>query len=162
MLQELLQRTVDYKVQDQVYSLKASDLIKNASVSKDMKVTIDTEEIKNKIAEINDSQSTLNKNFTFKTHSGSVISVKGQGYGWALNVEKETRRIQEAFEKGEKSVSASNIYGNGWSNEGYGYETSTNNGIGDTYAEVSIAEQRIWIYKDGQLVVHNECGYGQT
>ena len=42
-LQELLQQTVDYKVQNQVYSLKASDLIKNASVTKEMKVTIDAE-----------------------------------------------------------------------------------------------------------------------
>lgn len=66
-----------------------------------MKATIDSSDIKNKITEINNSQSTLNKDFTFKTHSGSVISVKGQGYGWAINVEKEAKRIQEAFEKGK-------------------------------------------------------------
>ncbi|GAA3314837.1 hypothetical protein GCM10020331_008400 [Ectobacillus funiculus] len=67
-----------------------------------MKITIDSGDIKkNKVNEINNSQSTLNKkNFTFKTHSGSVISVKGQGYGWALNVEKkETTRMMEALEK---------------------------------------------------------------
>ena len=151
-LQALLQQTVDYKVQDKVYSLKASDLIKNASVTKDMKVTVDTEGIKNKMIEINDSQSTLDKDFTFKTHSGSTISVKGQGYGWALDVEKETALVKEAFENGETSISASNIYGNGWSGEGYGYETLTNYGIGDTYAEVSIAEQRMWIYREGKLV----------
>lgn len=161
MLQDLVQRTVDYKVQDQVYSLKGSDLIKNASVSKDMKVTIDPGDIKNKIAEINNTQSTLDKNFTFKTHSGSVISVKGQGYGWALNVEKETARIQEAFEKGENSLASANIYGHGWKGEGYGYETTTNNGIGDTYAEVSIAEQQIWIYKNGQLVVTTKVVTGR-
>lgn len=151
-LQELLQKTVDYKVQDQGYSLNASDLIKNASVTKDMNVVIDPSNIKSKITEINDAQSTLNKNFTFNTHSGSVISVKGQGYGWALDLEKETTLIKEAFEKGEKLTSASNIYGNGWSNEGYGYETTANYGIGDTYVEVSIAEQRIWLYREGQLV----------
>ncbi|MED4651657.1 hypothetical protein COM13_20890 [Bacillus pseudomycoides] len=152
-LQGLLQQTIDYKVQNEVYSLKAKDLIQNASMSKDMKVTIDASDIKNKIAEINNSKSTLNKDFTFKTHSGSVISVKGQGYGWAIHIEKEAKRIQEAFEKGEKSLSASNIYGNGWNNEGIGYETTANNGIGDTYAEVSIAEQQIWIYKNGKLEV---------
>ncbi|WHY75438.1 L,D-transpeptidase family protein [Neobacillus sp. WH10] len=153
IFQELLQRTVDYKVQDQVYTLNASELIKDASLSKDKKITITANDIKNKIDEINRSQSTLNKNFTFKTHSGSVISVKGQGYGWAINTDKESSRIQEAFEKGEKSISASNIYGKGWGKEGIGYENTTNNGIGDTYAEVSIAQQRIWIYKNGQLVV---------
>ncbi|WP_416826350.1 L,D-transpeptidase family protein [Ectobacillus polymachus] len=151
MLQDLLQGTIDYKVQNEVYSLKAQDLIKNASISKDMNVSIDLSDIKNKIAEINNSQATLNKDFTFKTHSGSVISVKGQGYGWAIDVEKEAKQIQEAFEKGEKTLSASNIYGNGWDNKGIGYDTTANNGIGDTYAEVSIAEQSIWIYKDGKL-----------
>ncbi|WP_144507312.1 L,D-transpeptidase family protein [Bacillus mycoides] len=152
-LQDLLQQSVDYKVQNEVYPLKAKDLIQNASMSKDMKVTIDASDIKNKIVEINNVKSTLNKDFAFKTHSGSVISVKGQGYGWALDVEKETKQVLQAFEKGEKSLSASNIQGNGWKNEGIGYETTSNNGIGDTYAEVSIAEQQIWIYKDGKLAV---------
>ncbi|WP_090636461.1 L,D-transpeptidase family protein [Neobacillus massiliamazoniensis] len=153
MLQDFLQQTVDYKVQDKVYSVKGSDVIKNASLSKDMQVVFDPADIKNKVSEINSSQSTLNKNFSFKTHSGSVISVKGESYGWALDVDKETKLIQEAFEKGEKSISAEAIYGDGWSTYGTGYQTTTNNGIGDTYAEVSIAEQRIWIYKNGQLMV---------
>ncbi|MGS2750349.1 hypothetical protein CN675_17900 [Bacillus toyonensis] len=152
-LQNLLGQSVEYKVQNEVYPLKAKDLIQNASMSKDMKVTIDASDIKKKITEINNAKSTLNKNFSFKTHSGSVISVKGQGYGWALDVEKETKQVQQAFEKSEKSLSASNIHGNGWEKEGIGYETTANNGIGDTYAEVSIADQQIWIYKDGKLAV---------
>lgn len=152
-LQALLQHIVDYKVQDKVHSLKGSDVIQNASVSKDMKVSIDPSTIKNKITEINNAQSTLGKNFTFTTHSGSVISVKGEGYGWALDVEKEAALVQAAFENGESSISASNIHGNGWNKEGYGYETIANNGIGGTYAEVSIAEQRIWLYRDGNLVL---------
>jgi L,D-transpeptidase catalytic domain/Putative peptidoglycan binding domain len=153
-LQELLDRTVTYQVQDKVHSLKGSDLIKNASLTEEMQVSIDnTDIIKEKIAEINEAQSTLGKDFTFKTHSGRVISVKGQGYGWALDVKKETALIKEAFEKGEETVSAANISGNGWSGEGYGYDTLTNNGIGDTYAEISIADQRIWLYREGKLVL---------
>ncbi|MDR7079431.1 hypothetical protein J2Y03_004489 [Neobacillus niacini] len=152
-LQDLLRLSVDYKVQDKVYTLSGSELIKNATISEDLQVSFDPSTIKSKITEINAAQSTLGKDFSFKTHSGSIISVKGQGYGWALDVEKETAQIQAAFEKGETSINASNINGNGWSGEGYGYETTTNNGIGDTYAEVSIAEQRIWLYKAGQLVL---------
>jgi lipoprotein-anchoring transpeptidase ErfK/SrfK len=151
--EEFLARTVDYKVQDKVYTLTASELIKNASLTKDLHVKIeDTGDLKNKIAEINNAQSTLNKDFAFKTSAGSVISIKGRGYGWALDVEKETPILQAAFENGEKTISASNIHGNGWKGEGYGFDTITNNGIGDTYAEVSIAQQRMWIYKNGQLV----------
>jgi len=151
VLQELAKQTVDYQVQKKVYSLKGSELIQNAAVNKDLKVTIDPERINKRIAEINDSQSTLNKNFYFKTHSGSSVTVKGESYGWAINVDKETKRVQEAFEKGEKLLLADHIYGEGWSTYGTGYDAVTNNGIGDTYAEVSIAEQRIWIYKNGKM-----------
>ncbi|MFJ5715979.1 L,D-transpeptidase family protein [Neobacillus sp. NPDC093127] len=152
--EEFLAQTIDYMVQDKAFTLTAGELIKNASISKDLQIKIaDAGEIKQRIAEINNAQSTLNKDFTFKTHSGSLISVKGKGYGWSIDVEKEIPRIMEALENGEKSVSASNIYGHGWKGEGYGYDTIANNGIGDTYAEVSIAEQRIWIYKNGKLVV---------
>lgn len=38
-------------------------------MSKDMKVTIDASDIKKKITEINNAKSTLNKDFSFKTHS---------------------------------------------------------------------------------------------
>ncbi len=151
-LQAILKHTVKYQVQDKVHSLKGEDLIKNATITKDFAVTIDTKLIKSKIAEINDAQSTLDKDFSFKTHSGSVIKIEGKGYGWALDVDKEAAQIEKAFENGETSLSASNTYGHGWNGEGYGYGVTTNGGIGDTYAEVSIAEQRVWIYRDGKLV----------
>ena len=86
-------------MQNEVYPLKAKDLIQNASMSKDMKVTIDESDIKKKIAEINNAKSTLNKDFAFKTHSGSVISVKGQGYGWALDVEKRQNKLGKPLRK---------------------------------------------------------------
>ncbi|WML29024.1 L,D-transpeptidase [Neobacillus sp. OS1-32] len=152
--EEFLAETINYKVQDKVHTLKASELIKNASISKDLQIKIeDAGDIEKRITKINNAQSTLNKDFKFKTHSGSVISVKGRGYGWAINVNKEIPRIIKAFENRKKSISASNIYGYGWNGEGYGYGTTANNGIGHTYAEVSLAQQRIWIYKNGKLVV---------
>ncbi|RYL91047.1 hypothetical protein EWI07_10985 [Sporolactobacillus sp. THM7-4] len=152
-LQELIRRTVNYKVQNKVYPLAAGQFIQNATVSRDMKISIDSSNLKNKVAAINRSQSTLNKNFTFRTHSGSIISVKGESYGWALNVDAETKRIQNAFEQGEKMLSAYNVYGVGYSTYGIGYHQTENHGIGNTYAEVSIKEQRIWIYKNGQLKI---------
>ncbi|MCJ8007106.1 L,D-transpeptidase family protein [Lederbergia wuyishanensis] len=156
-----LERTVDYKVQDKVYTLKASELIKDATITDGNVVTITASDIQKKIDEINQSQSTLNKNIDFKTHSGKVISVKAQGFGWALDVEKEAELVRAAFEIGEKEVSATNIYGHGWTNEGVGYETTANNGIGGNYAEVSIKEQRIWIYRNGKLAVTTDVVTGK-
>lgn len=55
--------------------------------------------LRRKITEINNAKSTLNKDFSFKTHSGSVISVKGEGYGWALDVEKKLNKFNKPLRK---------------------------------------------------------------
>lgn len=160
-LRELLRRTTDYQLQDNSYSMQASNLIKNASVSKTMKITVDTGEIKKKLALINQKTSTLNKNYAFKTHTGSVISVKGQSYGWALHVPAEANRIAQALVDGKKTIKAYNVYGVGFSTYGVGYKVRGNNGIGGTYAEVSISEQRIWLYKNGKMVLTTQVVTGR-
>ncbi|MGV3487496.1 MAG: L,D-transpeptidase family protein [Tuberibacillus sp.] len=154
-LEDLADQKVDYILQNKPYTFKGNEIIQSASVSKDMKVSIkvDFNAIKNKLEELNRTKATLNKNYTFKTHTGSVITVKGESYGWAINTDEEAKRIQQAFEKGESTVKAYNIYGVGWNVNGIGYHTTTNNGIGDTYVEVSIKDQRMWVYKNGQLKV---------
>lgn len=152
-LEDFLNHTVEYEIQDQVYSLQAGELISDAALSDEMEVVIHGDTIHDTVSEISGTHSTLGKDFTFTTHSGSVISVEGKGYGWALETEKEAEAIHAAFVNGEKSISASNTYGNGWQGEGYGFDVTSNDGIGGTYAEVSLAEQRMWIYKDGELVV---------
>ncbi len=152
-LQDLMDRNVDYKLQGKSYTINGSDLVKKASVTKSLKVsmTIDTTPIKKQLEQLNHTQSTLHKSYTFKSHSGKIISVKGETYGWAIDVDAETKRIQEAFEKGKSSISAYNIYGEGWNINGVGYHTTGNHGIGNTYVELSIEDQRIWVYKNGKL-----------
>lgn len=152
-LQKLLQQSVSYQLQSKPYEFRAADLIRNASVSKNMKYTLDTSGITAKLADLNRTYSTLNKDFIFRTHSGATISVRGQSYGWALNVSQETKRIEQAFLQGMDSLKAYNVYGYGYSTYGIGYHTTANNGIGYSYAEVSIKDQRVWIYKNGQLVL---------
>lgn len=152
-LQNLMGRSVSYQLQGKTYEFKAADLIRNARVSKDMKYTIDTSEIKGKLAGLNKTYSTLNKDFAFRTHSGKTISVRGQSYGWAMNVSQETKRMKQAFLKGTRLLKAYNIYGYGYSTYGIGYHTIANHGIGDSYAEVSIGDQRVWIYKNGRMVL---------
>ncbi|WEG14633.1 L,D-transpeptidase family protein [Pullulanibacillus sp. KACC 23026] len=165
-IQAFLQRTINYKVQDKVYPLKVSDFVKNASISNKGQVVIHSaeakKEIEKEIKKINDSQSTLNKPFQFKTHSGSVITVQGQTYGWALDVNKETKLLLDGFEKGQTSVTAANVYGNGWNDDAIGYKTTTNHGIGNTYAEVSIKQQRIWLYRNGKMVLTTNVVTGRT
>lgn len=152
-LQQLKTQTVSYQLQGKPFEFKAAELIRNANVSKTMKYTIDPSGIITKLAALNRTYSTLNKDFAFQTHSGATISVRGQTYGWALSVSDEAKRIEQALLTGTRSLKAYNVYGLGYSTYGIGYHTTANHGIGFTYAEVSLKDQRIWIYKNGQMVL---------
>lgn len=153
-LKALINRTLDYKVQGKVYTFNGSNIIKGVTLTKNnhYQYTMNMEYIKKKLNDINQSQSTLNKDFKFKTHDGHVISVKDGTYGWAIDTNKESKRIADAFKKGKKSILAYYVYGKGWSTIGVGYHTTTNNGLGNSYVELSIKDQHLWVYKNGKLV----------
>ncbi|MFT8871055.1 MAG: L,D-transpeptidase family protein [Sporolactobacillus sp.] len=153
LLHQFLQRSVSYVLQGKPYSFAAAELVKNAVLSKTMAITVEDAGVTAKMNELNNTLSTLHKNYTFRNNAGQVIAVQGQSYGWAIDVPAETKRVVDALIKGEPTVKAYNIYGIGYSTYGVGYRNPDNNGIGTTYAEVSISQQRVWLYKNGQMVL---------
>lgn len=151
-LQTLADRTVDYKVEDQTYSLPAKDMITSAKYVNG-KYQINSTALANKIKQINKDKATLGKKFNFKTTNGNTIQVQGKTYGWAIDTKSAVASIEKAYENGTKDVDAKdNIYGIGYNENGTGYGVTSNDGIGDTYAELSIADQHAWFYRDGKLV----------
>lgn len=151
-LAELAGRKVDYQVQDKHYELKANEMLTSARYV-DGKYQFDTAALKNKVNEINQAQATLGKTFTFTTSTGKTIQVPGKTYGWALRDSDAIASITKAYETGKTSLNAVNdIYGTGYLTYGTGYDTTLNGGLGNTYAEVSIADQHVWLYKNGQQV----------
>ncbi|MHC9532983.1 L,D-transpeptidase family protein [Dellaglioa sp. L3N] len=150
-----------YTVQSTKYTLKGSDILTKVTV-KDGNYVVNTSGISAKVAEINKKQATLNKQYSFKTATGGTVSVSGQSYGWALGTNDSVKHILTALEDGTAAIDATNDkYGVGYNTYGTGYETTTNGGIGDTYAEVSIAQQRVWIHKNGKVVLTTDVVTGK-
>lgn len=150
-----------YKVQSTDYTLKGSEILKKVTV-KDGEYVIDTSGISEKVDEINKKQATLNKKYDFKTATGETVSVSGQSYGWALGTNDSVTHILTALKNGTATIDATNDkYGVGYNTYGTGYTTTTNQGIGDTYAEVSIAQQKAWIHKDGKVVLTTDVVTGK-
>ena len=151
-LEKLADQKVNYTVQNKTYTLAAKDVINSAKIV-DGKYEYDAANLKKKIDDINDNQSTLDKNLKFKTTGGSEITLDKGTYGWALSPIKATKSITTAFEKGDSDLNAkSDIYGEGYTENGLGYNTTSNNGIGNSYVEVSISQQHVWVYKNGTQV----------
>ncbi len=82
---------------------------------------------------------------SFTTHSGSVITLKGGDYGWCINQSSTTEALLELLEAGE-TVTVEPVYR-------YSGICRDTNDIGDSYVEVSISAQTMWVYKDGECIV---------
>lgn len=83
---------------------------------------------------------------TFKTSLGPTIELKGGGdYGWVINKDKTTAALVEAVKAGTQGTMEP-VYL-------YSANDRSSNDIGDTYVEICISQQKMWCYKDGQLVV---------
>lgn len=153
-LEALQNKTVDFKVNNTTVKLSAKNLITSATYANGQ-YNIDTTAIKKKIAQINSKYATLGKSFKFKTHSGSTITTSNSGtYGWKIDPDAAASAIVSAFSSNKSTTLDAKdfIYGIGYNENGTGYGVTANDGIGDTYVEVSISAQHAWWYKDGKLV----------
>ena len=82
---------------------------------------------------------------TITTHNGTKITLPGGDYGWCMARGDTTDEIIEAVKAGEtKNMEAK------WQ---YKAKNMGIDDIGGTYVEVSISDQMMWCYKDGQCIV---------
>lgn len=152
-LQKLTGKKVNYKVEKKTYRLTTDDVITSATY-KDGQYHFNTSAINKKIKQINQKQSTLGKAFKFKTPDGkNITTTKDGSYGWKISPERAGKTLANAIADGKTSVDAkADIYGIGYNRRGTGYGVTENNGIGNTYAVISIADQHAWFYKNGKCV----------
>ena len=97
-------------------------------------------------SEWREKHDSLGKSFKFTTYDGIEVDITpGGDYGYELNEEAVGADIIEklsAHDTGSYEVSY-------WRKPLY----TTNNGLGDTYIEISITDQHLWMYKDGELLI---------
>lgn len=152
-LQKLVGKKIDYKVENKNYQFTTKDVITSATY-KDGKYHFETSAVNHKIAQINKKQATLGRAFKFKTPDGKDITTAKDGsYGWKVSADRAGQSLAQGIADGKSSVDAKHdIYGIGYNRRGTGYGVTENDGIGKTYAVISIADQHAWFYKDGRCV----------
>ncbi len=161
-LKKLNNGSVKYQVAGHNYQVKATEVIKEATYQNG-KYQFTPIKAATVIQKINAEQATLGKKFKFKTHDGKVITTAADGdYGWKIMTSRAADTIGNAIVKKQASVDAkADIYGQGYDTRGIGYGVTQNDGLGNTYAEVSIADQHAWFYRDGKLVASADVVTGK-
>ena len=111
-----------------------------------------------------DKYDTIDKTKKFKSHTGDVVEVNPGGYGWMLDQEYAADKLKKIVDA-KKSVSLDLTDGSEASNEwwyrkGVAYDPKGTGYYGNSYAEVSIAEQYMWLYQDGVVTFQTEVVTG--
>ncbi len=132
-----------------------SDIIKDwLSVDENLNVIIDKEKIAEYVSSISDCFNTVGKAREFKNSYGNIIQVSGGTYGWLIDKNEETDQIISYIKEGKKQEVEPAFYQKALSYEG--------NDIGNTYVEISLANQHLWFYKDGTLIVEGDVVTGNV
>lgn len=112
----------------------------SVTYSKDEGIILNYDFLNEMTDSIADEYDTVGSPRTFTTNSGEIIEVKGGTWGSIVNKEDELNFLKSSF---ETCTSVRNR------RPTFEYEREA---FGDTYIEVSIEDQHMWLYKNGVLV----------
>lgn len=124
------------------------------SLDKDLKVTFDRNAVAAWVNQLADQYDTIGAYLPFVTSNGETVYPESRTYGWQMDRETETEELYQILLAGD-SVQRSPVWLEGAATRG-------ENDIGDTYVEIDYTNQRMWYYKDGQLLVETPVVTGNV
>lgn len=120
-------------------------LIKNWVVVQGNQVDLNSDKVREHIVMLAKKYDTHGKSREFKTTSGKTITTKGGAYGWMTHRAKTTNALIEYIKKGE-NITIEPVY----STKAI---SRNSNDIGNSYVEIDLSEQMVYVYSKGELKV---------
>ncbi len=134
-----------------VYDFGDREEVVDSSVLKDLitvderEVDIDPEKTKEYVAELARKYDTFSSNRQFKTSAGEVITTNGGSYGWLIHRSKTAEALIEEI-KSEENKTIEPVYS-------YKALIRDTDDIGNSYLEIDLNRQMVYVYIDGELKI---------
>lgn len=129
------------------------DIIHNwISLDENLDISINETMVQDYVTSLASSYNTFGSIRDFKTSSGTTIKVSGGDYGWVIDKSQEREKILEDIKSGVNE-SREPIYS----------QTAKSrdvNDIGNSYIEIDLTKQHVWVYNDGNMVADSDCVSG--
>ncbi len=120
----------------------------------DFTVSFDRDAIGEFVNSMGEKYNTYGKAKDFTTTSGQQITVGAGSFGWKIAYDGEIDQIITDLQ-GDEDVTRDFVY--------LYYGTSHgDHDYGNSYVEVNLSEQHVYVYKDGQLAVSTDCVTGNV
>lgn len=133
--------------------LTAAELAQWTSVTDDHQIKTDFSSITAFTQELADTYNTQGHARRFRTTAGEDITLYRGDFGWKLHVEDTAKRLMESAVTGG-TVEVEPV----WKHKGVLFTKGDD--IGDTYVEIDLINQKVWLYKDGKQLLETDCVTG--
>lgn len=124
-------------------------------VDGEMKVSLNTEAMKQWFTAFGDKYDTQGTTRTFTTPAGKSATVTGGTYGWSIDEDTELVNLQNSILNGEVVTREPAYYAGGTAAAHSGQDW------GNTYAEVDMSAQHMWYVQNGQVVLEKDVVTGE-
>lgn len=139
---------IDYEIGSEKETLDINTFADWLSINDNEKVEIDEEKVADYVAELGTKYNTYGKSKQLATSYGTTITMSNCHYGWKIDAETEAAAIVDDIKGGEKVTRDLNYQ--------YTAASHTGNDYGNSYVEVNLTAQHLYLYKNGSLVIDSE------
>ena len=158
----LLDTNISLKIGSSMETIGPETLADWYNVNSDGSSALDESKIKAYVETLAAKYNTVNSPKLFVTHGGDTIEVGNSYYGWQLDSDYAVQMLS-SFASGKSSVTAdltnrSEESDKWWLKTGVEYDDMRY--YGNTYAEVSIDSQYMWMYQNGEVAFESEVVTG--
>ncbi len=133
--------------------LRSSDLEEHMIETEDHTLVLDPDFLSSYIEQLAQKYDTQGNPRNFHTSHGTDITLYKGNFGWKLDTETTKAQIQDLLQ----STSLETLEPT-WSHKGGVF--GEKNDIGDSYVEIDLENQKVWLYKDGQKILETDCVSG--
>ena len=123
-------------------------------LNKKLKPVLDQECVKAYVSDLAKKYNTCYSAKTLKTSYGKTVTIPESHYGWKIDTEKEIAQITSEIKAG-KAVERELNYSMTANSHG-------KNDYGDSYVEINLTAQHMFLYKDGKLVIDSDFVSGNV
>ncbi len=149
----LVNTTITYTFGDDIEVLDGS-VIKDWLVLDGETIELDAGLVREYVNALARKYDTWGKKREFQTTGGEILTIAEGAYGWWMNRAEETEELIEQIKNGESGERTPVYYAQAAQ---YGDDD-----IGDTYVEIDLTSQHLWVYNEGELVEETDLVSGNV
>ncbi len=138
----------DYK-----YYIPREELSNMGYLSSDGSIRLSSNNVESFTNRLYDRFATLEHPRNFKTHSGRVVTIENGYYGWEFDPEALFSELYYELSQKQDFELTPDF-------SSTGYYMDENGDIGNSYVEVDLSGQHVWMYINGTIVADSDCVTG--